>query len=273
MVPDALARTFERMGSRVKMYALDSEPRRRRSRARRRPLAIDVLRDREGEYFQVVHDPRRVDLEVLQVKPKERHMLLMARFLDAKTKEKFLCGHDERHWFVAAVPDHRGVTDVRTAMEALMPPAVRVANNRRGQTGARRYRRRNPAHRRQGEWFFLPCPDFAVPSEQVLRHEPLQRGNGKPHMAELLYRTGGRTVYVCDRYPNGVGESEYGQIRRRDPEAWGWNWRIMRADPEVFVKGAVRHPDHKTIVLECWHRVYLNTESNAPAMRHVTFLD
>jgi hypothetical protein len=30
-----------------------------------------------------------------------RHLLLMAR---SWTKDKFLCGHDERHWFVCAVP-------------------------------------------------------------------------------------------------------------------------------------------------------------------------
>jgi len=42
---------------------------------------------------------------------------------------KFLCGHDERHWFVAAVPG-RGVSNVRTAMEALKPAAVRLESAR-----------------------------------------------------------------------------------------------------------------------------------------------
>src|SRR5881275_3217634 len=40
-------------------------------------------------------------------------------------KSKFLCGHDERHWFVAAVPEAaRGVTGVTTAKIALQPDAV-----------------------------------------------------------------------------------------------------------------------------------------------------
>jgi hypothetical protein len=29
----------------------------------------------------------------------------------------------------------------------------------------------------------------------------------------------------------------------------------MVRDPEVFAKGAVRHPDHATVVLRVWHRV------------------
>jgi hypothetical protein len=37
--------------------------------------------------------------------------------------------------------------------------------------------------------------------------------------------------------------------------------------------GAVRHPDHATIVLRDWHRVLMNTEHRAEAMRHVAFLD
>jgi hypothetical protein len=41
----------------------------------------------------------------------------------------------------------------------------------------------------------------------------------------------------------------------------------------VFPKGAVRHPDHATIRVAGWHRVLMNTEQGALAMRHVTFTD
>jgi hypothetical protein len=37
--------------------------------------------------------------------------------------------------------------------------------------------------------------------------------------------------------------------------------------------GRVRHADHKTVTLADWHWVAMNTESLAPAMRHVAFLD
>ena len=48
--------------------------------------------------------------------------------------------------------------------------------------------------------------------------------------------------------------------------------RFVR-DPELFAKGAIRHPDHATVVLNGWHRVVMNTEQGARAMRHVAFLD
>jgi hypothetical protein len=47
----------------------------------------------------------------------------------------------------------------------------------------------------------------------------------------------------------------------------------MMRDPELYAKGAVRHPDHNTIVLHGWHRVLMNTEHEARAMRHVAFID
>ena len=52
-----------------------------------------------------------------------------------------------------------------------------------------------------------------------------------------------------------------------------WNWRYMVRNPEAYVKGAIRHPDHKTIVLHVWHRVTMNTEGQSEAMQHVVFLD
>ena len=50
-------------------------------------------------------------------------------------------------------------------------------------------------------------------------------------------------------------------------------WRQMVRDAGLYAKGSVRHPDHNTIVLHGWHRVLMNTEQSARAMRHVAFLD
>ena len=44
-------------------------------------------------------------------------------------------------------------------------------------------------------------------------------------------------------------------------------------DATVHVRGAVSHPDHATITLAGWHRVRMNTENEAAAMRHVAFYD
>jgi hypothetical protein len=209
---------------------------------------------------------------VLDVRPADRHLLLMVR--EAGEKHKYLCGHDERHWFVAAVPESAPVGTVCQAKEALKPAEVRSAQASKRLGAEAGNRRKNAAYRRQGEWFFLPVPGFAVDEALVLRNEPLRRGNGgKPHWVESCYRTGGETVYVCSRHPNGVTPSQHEKILAGNPKARGWNWQAMRRNPGVYVRGSIRHADHKTIVLHGWHRVLMNTEGQAQAMKNVAFLD
>ncbi len=65
---------------------------------------------------------------------------------------KFLCGHDERDWFAAAVPETSGVATVSTAMEALKPQEVLAAQAGKGLKARHRNRRHNKAFIRQGEW-------------------------------------------------------------------------------------------------------------------------
>lgn len=75
-------------------------------------------------------------------------LLLLVR--DGAEKSKFLFGHDERHWFVAAIPESaRGVSGVATAMGALQPDAVRGAVRRAKPKDP--FRRKNKAFIRQGE--------------------------------------------------------------------------------------------------------------------------
>jgi hypothetical protein len=105
----------------------------------------------------------------------------------------------------------------------------------------------------------------------VLRDEPLTRGRGKDHVLEYAYRRGGETVYVSDSHPTGLTEAEFDLLP--PSQARSRSWREMVRDPELYAKGAVRHPDHNTIVLHGWHRVLMNTEQSARAMEHVAFLD
>src|SRR5689334_5051225 len=68
--------------------------------------AVDIQKDRRGDFFELrVPEPMRqsLDLEVLQTDSRDRHLLLFVR-LKEKPAARFLCGHDEREWFVAAVP-------------------------------------------------------------------------------------------------------------------------------------------------------------------------
>ena len=258
-----IERHFAKIGARAKVSA--------DSRRFGGNVSIDVARDSGGEFFDIAVS-REDSLAVVDAQPRIRHLLLMSRQSDGN--HKFLCGHDERHWFVAAVPERESASTVQTAMEGLKPQEVRLLQQRLRVKPKRRNRRRNEAFVRQGEWFFIPVPKWIRVNEQViLRNEPLRRGGGKPHLVEELVRDGGDLVYVSPRYPNGLTPPQFESLVSRKPKLRNLNWITQRRNPQVFVRGKVRHGDHKTIVLADWHQVLMNTETQSQAMRHVAFLD
>lgn len=260
----ALVRAFGAIGARVGF----GPPSRRAPRA----LSIDILHDDVGEFYFVRSQPG-IRLDAVDVRPRHRHLLLLSQLTRDAEKEKFLCGHDERHWFVAAVPPIGPVASVAQAFDALKPPLARSREQSLRLSNADRRRRRNPAFVRQGEWFFTPAPDFYPGRNLIFTNEPLRRGGGKAHIVERLVRTAGETVYVSHLAPNGLTQDQYRALITRDPSARRANWQVMRRNAAVFVEGRVRHSDHATITLRGWHRVEMNTENQAPSMRHVAFLD
>jgi hypothetical protein len=257
-------KAFLKLGARVRIEETDRIS---------SPVTIDIQRDRRGEFFLLKHDSNVVpDLTVLNVQPKDRHLLLMSRV--GNEKQKFLCGHDERHWFVAAIPESAPVSNVAQAKAALKPAQVLVREQRSAIRVKHRDRRRNRAFVRQGEWFFIPEPKLWVPELMVIKNEPLVRSRmGKPHRAEYCYRTGGKLVYVSQMAPEGLSEEAYRKRLHDDPRASRIPWRTMRRNPRVYVRGRISHPDHATLVLAEWHRVYMNTETQAKANAAVVFLD
>ena len=265
---ELLKRHFAGIGARVKVAEVKVV---RSGIVRMRVDAgINIGADAQGEFFDIKIDaesPR--DYRVVDLRPEQHHLLLLSE----KDKAKFLCGFDERHWFVCAVPGN-GVASVRSAMEALQPAEVRQAVQSRVKRAKNRLRRRNEAFVRQGEWFFIAEPNLVVDEALVRRNEPLSRGGGsKAHMCQYAYRANGELVMVCDHHPAGVAMDSYGKILRSNPKARNWNWRQMMRNAAFYVRGRVWHPDHKTVVLGGWHRVLMNTENLAPGRSNVTFLD
>ncbi|TWT36627.1 hypothetical protein KOR34_15600 [Posidoniimonas corsicana] len=187
---------------------------------------IDVREISGAEGFALTYPWSDViTTEVMDIKPRLRHLVLDVTGWRLPISGRYLCGHDEQHWFVASLPFNRRTATVRGAMEALKPDIVRREQRRKG-VKHRRHRRRTAAYVRQGEWFFLPRPSMHV-GDLAERNGQLVREGGKPHRVEWVYRPAGRD--------------------------------------ETFVRGAVSHPDHETIRLQAWHRVVLNNESTPSA--------
>ena len=267
---------FAAMGARLKISEVSSgwelQP---RAGTSVRDFVMDLRRDRHGQFFELRVLKRlrdSVEATVLQTEPKQRHLLLLVnKTAGEPSLDRFLCGHDEREWFVAAVPGR--ASSVRQAMDELQPPDVREALARHHVSFRQRYTRKNRAFRRQGEWFFVPEPTLVANEKLVLHNEPLRRGAGKPHLVEELFRNGGESGYVAGQHPNGITEHEYRRLLTRNAESRTWRWRVMRRNMDVYARGTVRHSDHATITLPFWHRVLMNTETQSRTMANVAFLD
>jgi hypothetical protein len=102
MSSEMLERRFGAVGARLKVAEgpWRGEPR------------IDIRRDGRGEYFDLrfAGGEGAVELEVVDVQPRDRHLLLLVRV--GKEKSKFLCGHDERHCSSPRFPRRHGALPV-----------------------------------------------------------------------------------------------------------------------------------------------------------------
>jgi hypothetical protein len=256
------------MGARFRIVRQEVVP----FRVRRVDYTLNIVADKRGQIFEMELSAEReaqIEVNVLQCERHERHLLLLVKTPEAK--DRFLCGHDEREWFVAAVPG--GVSSVVQAKLALQPAGVRSAADSAGLNARQRTRRHNRAFIRQGEWFFVPVPGLHLDAGLILRNEPMSRSGGSPHMVAELFRSGGETVYVCTRFPSGLTESEYKDTCAKDHGAKYWHWQQRVRNAGVFARGTVRHRDHATITLHEWHQVWMNTENTTRQKANVAFLD
>ncbi len=241
---------------------------------------FDIGKDARGQFFDLRLNPVKVkDVLVLDSRPRERHLLLMVREQIREDRllvvkdHRVLMGHDEREWFLAGLPESQRVTTVRQAMEALKPDDVKVSQARHGVKTRNLNKRRNGGFKRQGEWFFIPVHGLPASSELVHRNEPLQRGAGKPHIAQFLVRTGGRTGYVRSWGGKVYEQEEWHSLIKEGRGGNPRSWQIVTIEPEIYVRGRVRHPDHKTVDLPGWHRVLPNTEQESGTFLSIAYVD
>lgn len=143
----------------------------------------------------------------------------------SEEERHYLCGFDERSLFIAQVS--AGET-VWQAHESLAPVEVREARSRWPGAVAR-----------QGEWFFLPVVGdevqrlflYACSHPRSARSdEPIGPGT-QPHVADTLVR-----------------------VDRREREG-----RRERRYLDVYVRGRIRHPDHRDVHFKDWRKVVRNS--------------
>src|SRR2546421_3504284 len=156
-----LEKPFLLMGARAVITTLPNMHRRRTWNGRSMamtfsgdaPLRIDILRDQSGEYFDIQR-LSGVRLDVADVRPEDRHLVLSARDVRGdQAMSTFLCGHDERAWFVAAIPEEAKARTVQEAKDALKPQEVWTAIEEFQVPMEERDERHTEAFVRQGERF------------------------------------------------------------------------------------------------------------------------
>ena len=190
----------------------------------------------------MVKEPRReVKHKSFRVPPKEARNIVKTKsvyefsLFTSDAKRHFLVGVDERQLFMAQLP--RGVTTVKDAHKSLKTTSVTLAE---GKVAGRTIR--------QGEWFFLNVTKeeketirtAIKDNKAVIRRKialgAVLGGGGKPHTADEL------VILPASMLEHGFS------VQQRD---------------NVFIRGKVRHADHKTVSFAEWRKVIRNAESRA----------
>jgi hypothetical protein len=186
---------FAQMGARVKVREVPSRwTQGDRSWISPQDYSLDIRRDGKGEFFELrvpTHLSDALDVTLMQREPKQRHLLLFVRKPGDKPQlDRFLCGHDEREWFVAAVPG--GASSVRQAMDALQPAPVRQALVSHKVSTNKRYSRKNRAFRRGANGSLFGRDGGGSQAGAVQRRFAV----GRKRRIRAVFRTGGETVHV-----------------------------------------------------------------------------
>ena len=179
---------------------------------------------------------------------------LVIRRKTTDNKRHFLLGRDERQLFMC--PVNGRCTTVKQAHDSLRTPTVDMFE---GRASGKTYR--------QGEWFFVNLSQTEKDEinrrikahDIVVRKKMILGAGGKPHTADE-----GCVVRLS---APGIGKDSSGNIR--DVR----NSNTIPAGVNMYVRGGVRHTDHKTIKFKDWRRVIKNAEGEASRSLGGTWID
>ena len=107
---------------------------------------IDVQRSGDREVYQLTYPlSDSIQADVLDVRPRLRHLVLDVSGWRLPISGRYLCGHDEQHWFVASLPFGRRSTTVAAPWRRSKPEIVLREQQRKG-VRHRRNRRKTAAY-------------------------------------------------------------------------------------------------------------------------------
>ena len=161
-------------------------------------------------------------------------------------KRHFLLGVDERQMFIAQLPE--AASTVRQAHDRLKAPTVWLYE---GKQAGRTIR--------QGEWFFLNVDS----AEQGKIEHAVKNGLVRLKIDIASGIAGRRVKFKNEHVAEELVIVEGTKLERGLP--------IRERD--IFVRGSVRHPEHKTVSFKNWRKVIRNTESNEGRMSGVGWID
>lgn len=261
---------------------------------------MDIGRDK-GEVFVV--RPGRAEVQVLNVDRGHRQVVLYVREEAARftferydrqkrkyvtvtedvpeSRRHFLLGMDEKHLFVAPLP--KAVSTVRDAHRVLAPPGIRQKKAKKEKV------------LRQGEWFFTQVEDAKTLGEieRVARKQGILKKTtigaqlgpmrGRPHIVDervLVVKRRPADIRLLERRLKALPEGASGlRVRMSD----GSTRQVRKLsdipghdfDSREYVRGVVRHPDHRPRRLAGWHLVTSNTEhrQQGPVIEGMTWVD
>lgn len=214
-----------------------------------RVFETEVKKDRHVDRI----NKRRIRLHEQNINFRENktHFIIINKTTAAK--RHFLMGVDERQLFVAQLK--QGVANIVEAKKQLGSSIMFHESVRTMSPG------------RQGEWFFLKATKvqeeiielllekkatYILTKENIGKHAGKPQGNS--HIADELV--------IIPNNPEIIKRAQSSKYARKNKD-------LSRVEPiypirkkEVFVRGCIKHVDHKTITYKKWYQVILNNEGN-----------
>lgn len=180
--------------------------------------------------------------------------LEVTRKTDAQ-KRHFLCGLDERQLFIAQLP--KAVSTVRDAHACLKTTTVTLAEGQGINTT------------RQGEWFFLePSAEELAAIEAGIEKGTINVERTVP-IGPFSDGSSARSRSKVRQFRGNPHTAEELVVLPGKPLDHGFSVRGR----EVYIRGKVRHVDHKTVSFKSWRKVIRNAEPNAGQASGVGWVD